>query len=218
MGRYGSSEIKRNVLVINYGEHRNKYKKELCNLLNSIKEEYSINSKTILHFYVLLRNYGIYAEDDIDSVYEYFEDKDERFIEKLAVYLSDLKNKRKIYKALKLILKCIDNIRDFSNNGFYLDFLDDLKAECGLIAAPLYNNFIEPSIYTYNNIFKEDSSIVKQIIEHNQTSNNEHFDGDNTFEFDSYEEIKRNKAINKQIMKTVKEAVNEQKESEKNLY
>ena len=204
MGKNGSSENKGNVLVINYGEHRNKYKKELYNLLNSIREEDSINSKTILHFYVLLRNYGVYAEDDIDSVYKYFEDKDERFIEKLAVYLSDLKNKRKIYKALKLILKCIDNIRDFSNNGFYLDFLDDLKAECGLIVAPSYNNFIEPSIYTYNNIFKEDSSIVKQIIEHSQISSNEHFEGDNTVEFDSYEEIRRNKAISKKIMKTVK--------------
>lgn len=216
MGRNGNSENKGYVLVINYGEHRNKYKKELYNLLNSIREEDSINSKTILHFYVLLRNYGIYVEDDIDSVYKCFENKDEIFIEKLAVYLSDLNNKRKIYKALKLILKCIDNIRDFSNNGFYLDFLDDLKAECGLIVAPLYNNFIEPSIYTYNNI--DDINSVKQIIEHSQTSSNEHFDGDNTFEFDSYEEIRRNKAINKQIMKTVKEAVNEQKESEKNLY
>ena len=208
MGRNGSNkdtQSTENISAskINYGEHRNKYKKELYNLLNSI-EENSLNSKTILQFYVLLRNYGVYAEDDIDSAYKYFEDKDERLIVKLAVYLSDLNNKRKIYKALKLILKCIDNIRDFSNNGFYLDFLEDLKAVCGLIVAPSYNNFIEPSIYTHNNIFKEDSSIVEQIIKHNEISSNEHFEGDNTFEFDSYEEIRRNKAISKKIMKTVK--------------
>ena len=43
-----------------------------------------------------------------------------------------------------------------------------------------------------------------KVIKHNEISSNEHFEGDNTFEFDSYEEIRRNKAISKKIMKTVK--------------
>ena len=208
MGRNGSNkdtQSTENISAskINYGEHRNKYKKELYNLLNSIEED-SLNSKTILHFYVLLRNYGVYAEDDIDSAYKYFEKNDKRFFEKLEAYLSDLNNKRKVSNALELILKCINNIRDFSSNGFYKDLLDDLKAECGLMIRTSYNNFIEPSIYTHNNIFKENSSIVEQIIKHNEISSNEHFEGDNIFEFDSYEEIRRNKAISKKIMKTVK--------------
>lgn len=199
------------VYKINYGEHRRKYKEELKKLMLDIKE--GVNTENVLKFYVLLRNYGIYSDDNIDSAYKYFEKNDKRFFEKLEAYLSDLNNKRKVSNALELILKCINNIRDFSSNGFYKDLLDDLKAECGLMIRTSYNNFIEPSIYTYNNIFEDDINAVKQIIEHNQTSSNEHFEEDNTFEFDSYEEIRRNKAINKKIMKTVKEAVNEQKES-----
>ena len=39
------------------------------------------------------------------------------------------------------------NIRDFSSNGFYRDFLDDLKSEMGLMIKTKYNNFIEPAIY-----------------------------------------------------------------------
>ena len=129
-------------------------------------------------------------------------------MKRLEAYLSDLNNKRKVFNALKLILKCINFIRDFSSNGFYKDLLDDLKAECGLMIRTSYNNFIEPSIYTQNNIFKEDSSIVEQIIKHNQTESNEHFEGDDIFEHDGYEEIRKNKAANKQVMKIIKGAVN----------
>ena len=128
------------VTKINYGEHRRKYKKELEKLMLDI--ESGVNTENVLEFYVLLKNFGIYTNDNIDSAYKYFEKNDKRFFDRLKAYLSDLNNKRKVFNALQLILKCIDNIRDFSNNGFYLDFLDDLKAECGLIVAPLYNNFI----------------------------------------------------------------------------
>ena len=190
------------VYKINYGEHRRKYKKELEKLMLDIKE--GVNTQNVLEFYVLLRNYGIYSDDNIDSAYKYFEKNDKRFFEKLEAYLSDLNNKRKVSNALELILKCINNIRDFSSNGFYKDLLDDLKAECGLMIRTSYNNFIEPSIYTQNNIFKEDSSIVEQIIKHNQTERDEHFEGDDIFEHDGYEEIRKNKAINKKIMKAVK--------------
>ena len=110
--------------------------------------------------------------------------------------------------ALELILKCINGIRDFSSNGFYKDLLDDLKAECGLTIRTSYNNFIEPSIYTKNNIFKKEASIVEQIIEHNQTGSDESFEGEDTFEYDRYEEIRKNKAANKQVMKIIKGAVN----------
>ena len=190
------------VYKINYGEHRRKYKKELEKLMLDIKE--GVNTENVLEFYVLLRNYGIYSDDNIDSAYKYFEKNDKRFFEKLEAYLSDLNNKRKVSNALELILKCINNIRDFSSNGFYKDLLDDLKAECGLMIGTSYNNFIEPSIYTHNNIFKEDSSIVEQIIKHNQTERDEHFEGDDIFEHDGYEEIRKNKATNKKIMKAVK--------------
>lgn len=190
------------VYKINYGEHRRKYKEELEKLMLDIKE--GVNAENVLEFYVLLRNYGIYSDDNIDSAYKYFEKNDKRFFEKLEAYLSDLNNKRKVSNALELILKCINNIRDFSSNGFYKDLLDDLKAECGLMIGTSYNNFIEPSIYTQNNIFKEDSSIVEQIIKHNQTERDEHFEGDDIFEHDGYEEIRKNKAINKKMMKAVK--------------
>lgn len=190
------------VYKINYGEHRRKYKKELEKLMLDIKE--GVNTENVLKFYVLLKNYGIYSDDNIDSAYKYFEKNDKKFFEKLKAYLSDLNNKRKVFNALELILKCINNIRDFSSNGFYKDFLDDLKAECGLMIRTSYNNFIEPSIYTQSNIFKEDSSIVEQIIKHNQTESDEHFEGDDIFEHDGYEEIRKNKAVNKHIMKAVK--------------
>lgn len=190
------------VYKINYGEHRRKYKEELEKLMLDIKE--GVNAENVLEFYVLLRNYGIYSDDNIDSAYKYFEKNDKIFFEKLEAYLSDLNNKRKVSNALELILKCINNIRDFSSNGFYKDLLDDLKAECGLMIGTSYNNFIEPSIYTQNNIFKEDSSIVEQIIKHNQTERDEHFEGDDIFEHDGYEEIRKNKAINKKMMKAVK--------------
>uniref|UniRef100_UPI003F4C80ED hypothetical protein n=1 Tax=Brachyspira catarrhinii TaxID=2528966 RepID=UPI003F4C80ED len=190
------------VYKINYGEHRRKYKEELKKLMLDIKE--GVNTENVLKFYVLLKNYGIYSDDNIDSAYKYFEKNDKKFFEKLEAYLSDLNNKRKVSNALELILKCINNIRDFSSNGFYKDLLDDLKAECGLMIGTSYNNFIEPSIYTQNNIFKEDSSIVEQIIKHNQTESNEHFEGDDIFEHDGYEEIRKNKAINKKMMKAVK--------------
>ena len=211
MGRYGKSKDNiENASVctakINYGEHRRKYKKELKKLMSYM--ESGINTKNVLQFYTLLRNYGIYRDDNIDSAYKYFEKNDKRFFERLEAYLSDLNNKRKVFNALKLILKCINFIRDFSSNGFYKDLLDDLKAECGLMIRTSYNNFIEPSIYTQNNIFKEDSSIVEQIIKHNQTESNEHFEGDDIFEHDGYEEIRKNKAANKQVMKIIKGAVN----------
>lgn len=194
------------VTKINYGEHRRKYKKELEKLMLDI--ESGVNTENVLEFYVLLQNFGIYTNDNIDSAYKYFEKNDKRFFDRLKAYLSDLNNKRKVYKALKLILKCIENIKDFSSNGFYQDFLDDLKVQCGLMIATPYNNFIEPSIYTQNNIFKEDSSIVEQIIKHNQTESNEHFEGDDIFEYDGYEEIRKNKAVNKEVMKAVKGVLN----------
>ena len=207
MGRNGGNKDKESTenlsaYKINYGEHRRKYKKELEKLMIDIEK--GINTENVLEFYVLLRNYGIYSDDNIDSAYKYFEKNDKRFFDRLEAYLSDLNNKRKVYKALKLILKCIDSIRDFSSNGFYRDFLDDLKAECGLMIRTSYNNFIEPSIYTQSNIFKEDSSIVEQIIKNNQTGSNEHFEGDDIFEYNGYEEIRKNKATNKKIMKAVK--------------
>lgn len=205
MGRNGNGNenIKNwQTTKINYGEHRRKYKKELEKLMLNIKA--NVNTQNVLQFYVLLKNFGIYTDDDIDSAYKYFEKNDKRFFEKLEAYLSDLNNKRKVSNALELILKCINNIRDFSSNGFYKDLLDDLKAECGLMIGTSYNNFIEPSIYTHNNIFKEDSSIVEQIIKHNQTERDEHFEGDDIFEHDGYEEIRKNKATNKKIMKAVK--------------
>lgn len=194
------------VYKINYGEHRRKYKKELEKLMLDIKE--GVNTENVLEFYVLLKNFGIYTDDDIDSAYKYFEKNDKRFFDRLTAYLSDLNNKRKVSNALELILKCINGIRDFSSNGFYKDLLDDLKAECGLTIRTSYNNFIEPSIYTKNNIFKKEASIVEQIIEHNQTGSDESFEGEDTFEYDRYEEIRKNKAANKQVMKIIKGAVN----------
>ena len=194
------------VYKINYGEHRRKYKKELEKLMLNIKA--NVNTQNVLQFYVLLKNFGIYTDDDIDSAYKYFEKNDKRFFDRLTAYLSDLNNKRKVFNALELILKCINGIRDFSSNGFYKDLLDDLKAECGLTIRTSYNNFIEPSIYTKNNIFKKEASIVEQIIEHNQTGSDESFEGEDTFEYDRYEEIRKNKAANKQVMKIIKGAVN----------
>ena len=67
------------VYKINYGEHRRKYKKELEKLMLDIKE--GVNTENVLEFYVLLKNFGIYTDDDIDSAYKYFEKNDKRFFD-----------------------------------------------------------------------------------------------------------------------------------------
>ena len=105
MGRNGNGNenIKNwQTTKINYGEHRRKYKKELEKLMLNIKA--NVNTQNVLQFYVLLKNFGIYTDDDIDSAYKYFEKNDKRFFDRLTAYLSDLNNKRKVFNALQLIL------------------------------------------------------------------------------------------------------------------
>ena len=178
----------------NYGKHREKYQKEIFQLIEDIKNisadkmPENINSYFVIKLYTLLKNFGIYKDYDIDNTIEYFKEEEAVFYQKLEEYLSDVNNKRKIYKSLFIIKNQILNIRDFSSNGFYSDFLDDLKSEIGLMIKTKYNNFIEPSIY---NCSEEFSSI-----------NYKHFDM-------KYED---NQAINKAVLaeyrQLVREAVN----------
>lgn len=143
----------------NYGKHREKYQKEIFQLIEDIKNipadkiPENINSYFVLKLYTLLKNFGIYKDYDIDNTIEYFKKEEAIFYQKLEEYLSDVNNKRKIYKSLFIIKNQILNIRDFSSNGFYQDFLDDLKSEMGLMIKTKYNNFIEPSIYNSSEDF-----------------------------------------------------------------
>ena len=205
MGRNGNGNenIKNwQTTKINYGEHRRKYKKELEKLMLDIKA--NVNTQNVLQFYVLLKNYGIYTDDNIDSAYKYFEKNDKRFFERLEAYLSDSKNQRKVSNALELILKCINGIRDFSNNGFYQDLLDDLKVQCKLMIPTAYNNFIEPSMYVKNDFYNKEISTVEHIIENSQNPNPEHFENDYFNEISPYKETITNKIANKDLMKKIK--------------
>lgn len=205
MGRNGNGNenIKNwQTTKINYGEHRRKYKKELEKLMMNIKA--NVNTQNVLQFYVLLKNFGIYTDDDIDSAYKYFEKNDKRFFDRLTAYLSDLNNKRKVFNALQLILKCINGIRDFSNNGFYQDLLDDLKVQCKLMIPTAYNNFIEPSMYVKNDFYNKEISTVEHIIENSQNPNPEHFENDDFNEISPYKETIANKIANKEVMKAIK--------------
>lgn len=205
MGRNGNGNenIKNwQTTKINYGEHRRKYKKELEKLMLNIKA--NVNTQNVLQFYVLLKNFGIYTDDDIDSAYKYFEKNDKRFFDRLTAYLSDLNNKRKVFNALQLILKCINGIRDFSNNGFYQDLLDDLKVQCKLMIHTAYNNFIEPSMYVKNDFYNKEISTVEHIIENSQNPNPEHFENDDFNEISPYKETIANKIANKEVMKAIK--------------
>lgn len=190
MGKNGIPEQQK----FNYGKHREKYQKEIFQLIEYIKnipddkKPEEINNYFVIKLYTLLKNFGIYKDYDIDNTIEYFKKEEAIFYQKLEEYLSDVNNKRKIYKSLFIIKNQILNIRDFSSNGFYEDLLDDLKSEMGLMIKTKYNNFIEPSIY---NCSEEFSSI-----------NYKHFDM-------KYED---NQAINKAVLieyrQLVREAVN----------
>ena len=143
----------------NYGKHREKYQKEIFQLIEDIKnipndkKSEEINNYFVIKLYTLLKNFGIYKDYDIYNTIEYFKKEEAIFYQKLEEYLSDVNNKRKIYKSLFIIKNQILNIRDFSSNGFYQDFLDDLKSEMGLMIKTKYNNFIEPSIYNCSEDF-----------------------------------------------------------------
>lgn len=143
----------------NYGKHREKYQKEIFQLIEYIKnipddkKPEEINNYFVIKLYTLLKNFGIYKDYDIYNTIEYFKKEEVIFYQKLEEYLSDVNNKRKIYKSLFVIKNQILNIRDFSSNGFYRDFLDDLKSEMGLMIKTKYNNFIEPSIYNCSEDF-----------------------------------------------------------------
>lgn len=155
MGKNGITEQQR----FNYGKHREKYQKEIFQLIEDIKnipndkKSEEINNYFVIKLYTLLKNFGIYKDYDIDNTIEYFKKEEAIFYQKLEEYLSDVNNKRKIYKSLFIIKNQILNIRDFSSNGFYQDFLDDLKSEMGLMIKTKYNNFIEPSIYNCSEDF-----------------------------------------------------------------
>ena len=155
MGKNGITEQQR----FNYGKHREKYQKEIFQLIEYIKNipadkmPEEINSYFVIKLYTLLKNFGIYKDYDIYNTVEYFKKEETIFYQKLEEYLSDINNKRKIYKSLFVIKNQILNIRDFSSNGFYQDFLDDLKSEMGLMIKTKYNNFIEPSIYNCSEDF-----------------------------------------------------------------
>ena len=155
MGKNGITEQQR----FNYGKHREKYQKEIFQLIEYIKNipadkmPEEINSYFVIKLYTLLKNFGIYKDYDIYNTVEYFKKEETIFYQKLEEYLSDINNKRKIYKSLFIIKNQILNIRDFSSNGFYQDFLDDLKSEMGLMIKTKYNNFIEPSIYNCSEDF-----------------------------------------------------------------
>ena len=155
MGKNGITEQQR----FNYGKHREKYQKEIFQLIEDIKnipndkKSEEINNYFVIKLYTLLKNFGIYKDYDIYNTIEYFKKEEAIFYQKLEEYLSDVNNKRKIYKSLFIIKNQILNIRDFSSNGFYRDFLDDLKSEMGLMIKTKYNNFIEPSIYNCSEDF-----------------------------------------------------------------
>lgn len=190
MGKNGIPEQQK----FNYGKHREKYQKEIFQLIEDIKnipndkKSEEINNYFVIKLYTLLKNFGIYKDYDIYNTIEYFKKEEAIFYQKLEEYLSDVNNKRKIYKSLFIIKNQILNIRDFSSNGFYQDFLDDLKSEMGLMIKTKYNNFIEPSIYNCS----EDFSSIDY----------KHFDM-------KYED---NQAINKKVLaeyrQLVREAVN----------
>lgn len=155
MGKNGITEQQR----FNYGKHREKYQKEIFQLIEDIKnipndkKSEEINNYFVIKLYTLLKNFGIYKDYDIYNTIEYFKKEEAIFYQKLEEYLSDVNNKRKIYKSLFIIKNQILNIRDFSSNGFYQDFLEDLKSEMGLMIKTKYNNFIEPSIYNCSEDF-----------------------------------------------------------------
>ena len=155
MGKNGITEQQK----FNYGKHREKYQKEIFQLIEDIKnipndkKSEEINNYFVIKLYTLLKNFGIYKDYDIYNTIEYFKKEEAIFYQKLEEYLSDVNNKRKIYKSLFIIKNQILNIRDFSSNGFYRDFLDDLKSEMGLMIKTKYNNFIEPSIYNCSEDF-----------------------------------------------------------------
>lgn len=155
MGKNGIPEQQK----FNYGKHREKYQKEIFQLIEDIKnipndkKSEEINNYFVIKLYTLLKNFGIYKDYDIYNTIEYFKKEEAVFYQKLEEYLSDVNNKRKIYKSLFIIKNQILNIRDFSSNGFYQDFLDDLKSEMGLMIKTKYNNFIEPSIYNCSEDF-----------------------------------------------------------------
>ena len=178
----------------NYGKHRKKYQKEIFQLIEDIKNTpadkipENINSYFVIKLYTLLKNFGIYKDYDIDNTIEYFKKEEAIFYQKLEEYLSDVNNKRKIYKSLFIIKNQILNIKDFSSNGFYKDFLDDLKSETELMIKTKYNNFIEPSIYNCS----EDFSSIDY----------KHFD----MKYEDNQDI--NKKVLAEYKRLVREAVN----------
>lgn len=145
--------------LFNYGQHRKKYSQEFFKLIDEIaslsseEKAKKIDNYFVLKVYTILKNFGLHQDIKVYDTVKYFKEQDTVFYKKLEEYLSDINNKAKIFKSLFVIKKQILNIRDFSNNGFYKDFLEDLKVEIGLMVKTPFNNFIEPSIY--KNDYKE---------------------------------------------------------------
>ena len=87
----------------NYGKHREKYQKEIFQLIEDIKnipndkKSEEINNYFVIKLYTLLKNFGIYKDYDIYNTIEYFKKEEAIFYQKLEEYLSDVNNKRKIY-------------------------------------------------------------------------------------------------------------------------
>ena len=73
----------------NYGKHREKYQKEIFQLIEDMKnipddkKPEKINNYFVLKLYTLLENFGIYTDYDIDNTIKYFEEKESIFYQKL---------------------------------------------------------------------------------------------------------------------------------------
>lgn len=134
--------------TINYGEHRHKWLNELKSLFNATSRFDIIDYRYILKVYTILQNYGIYTNYEPKDVIKWYEDNQKDFIMKINDYLTEVKNKKNVAISVRVILDCIQkNVKDFNTNGYYLDFLDDIKSEIGLIAKQKYNNFIGTNLY-----------------------------------------------------------------------
>lgn len=182
----------------NYGSHRKKYSQEFFQLIDEIsslssdKKAEKINNYFVLKVYTILKNFGLYQDIDAYDTVNYFQNNEPVFYQKLKEYLSDINNKAKVFRSLFVIKKQILNIRDYSNNGFYEDFLEDLKAEIGLIVKTPYNNFIEPSIYKQSYETFDIKKAVNKFAEY--------------LEPDYCSETMHNKAAGKRLLKAYKEA------------
>jgi len=142
-------------------EWRSKCLKELKSIAKG-EALFLANSERILRFYVALKNWGSYSNNDYDKTLAWFRENRKDFVAKLDEHLS---SNQKLYEdAMKLVYAiCSQKTNAFAKKYYANEFLDDIETLCGIRVKGQYYNFFEPSLYRLSYFNKDDNENICEI-------------------------------------------------------